>query len=177
MNYNFFIFKFLLFIIVNFLLIFQGFFSLNFFFSSKIDEELIICLAIFFVFVLFINHIVTGLQDMLRSRSEIYINVFLLVFKLLRKSLKRFKKHNYKTLAARSFVFSFLWNAFFTNLVSYSAYQNSLNNYLIHLRLKTVLDVIIADSELRLLSKKRSLLNAFFDELKYFSLLRNFIVS
>lgn len=176
MNYNFFVFKFLLFIVVNFLFIFQGFFSLNFFFSSKIDEELVICFAIFFVFVLFINHIVTGLQDMLKARSEIYINVFLLVFKLLRKSLRRFKKHNYKTVTARSFAFSFIWNAFFANLSSYFSYQNSLNNYLIHLRLKTVLDVIIADSELKLLSKKRSLLSAFFDEINYFTLLRGFYV-
>ncbi len=102
MNYNFFVLKFFLFILVNFFFIFQSFFSLNFFFSSKIDEELIICFAIFFVFILFINHIVKGLQDMLKARIEIYLNVFLIVFKLLKRSLKRLKKHNNKTVVSRT---------------------------------------------------------------------------
>jgi hypothetical protein len=168
MNYNFFVFKFLLFIIINFLFIFQTFFSLNFFFSSKIDEELIICFAIFFVFVLFINHIVNGLQDMLKARVEIYLNVFLIVFKLLKKSFKRLKKHNVKTNVARNFVFNSIWTAFFQNLSSFLNYQASISNYLIQLRLKTVTDSIIADLELKNGSWKRALVNAYLMEIQYF---------
>lgn len=171
MNYNFYVFKFLLFIIVNFLFIFQTFFSLNFFFSSKIDEELVICFAIFFVFILFINHIVTGLQDMLKSRVEVYVNVFLLVFKLLKKSLKRFKKHNVKTVNARNFAFSYIWSIFFQNLVSFSNYQLSVNNYLIQLRFKILIDSLMADAELKSLSWKKALVSAFLMELQYFSLI------
>lgn len=171
MNYNFFVFKFLLFIIINFLFIFQTFFSLNFFFSSKIDEELIICFAIFFVFVLFINHIVNGLQDMLKSRVEIYLNVFLIVFKLLKKSFRRLKKHNFKTTVARNFVFTSIWTIFFQNLSSFLNYQSSLNNYLIQLRLKTVTDSIVADLELKNHSWKRALINSYLTEIQYFFLI------
>jgi hypothetical protein len=167
MNYNFFVFKFLLFIILNFLFIFQGFFSLNFFFSSKIDEELIICFAIFFVFILFINHIVNGLQDMLKSRMEIYINIFLLVFKLIKKALKRFKKHNIKTVNVRSSFFLYIFSIFFHNLSSFFNYQIVLNNYLIQLRFKVLTDSLLADNELKALFLKRNLLQAYNLELKY----------
>jgi hypothetical protein len=170
MNYNFFVFKFLLFIILNFLFIFQGFFSLNFFFSSKIDEELIICFAIFFVFILFINHIVIGLQDMLKSRMEIYVNIFLLVFKLIKKALKRLKKHNVKTTNIRSSFFLNVFSVFLHNLCSFFNYQIVFNNYLIQLRFKVITDSLLADNELKSLFLKRNLIQAYNLELKYLSL-------
>ena len=175
MNYNFFVLKFFFFILINFFFIFQVFFSLNFFFSSKIDEELIICFAIFFVFILFINHIVKGLQDMLKARIEIYLNVFLIVFKLLKRSLKRLKKHNNKTVISRTLVFNSLWYSFFQNLSAFANHQLSFNNYLIQLRLKTVTDSIMADIELKTNCWKRSLINSYFKELKYIVLLKYLI--
>ena len=172
MNYNFFVLKFFFFILINFFFIFQVFFSLNFFFSSKIDEELIICFAIFFVFILFINHIVKGLQDMLKARIEIYLNVFLIVFKLLKRSLKRLKKHNNKTVISRTLVFNSLWYSFFQNLSAFANHQLSFNNYLIQLRLKTLTDSILADIELKTNCWKRSLINSYLKELNYFILLK-----
>lgn len=173
MNYNFFVLKFFLFILINFFFIFQGFFSLNFFFSSKIDEELIICFAIFFVFILFINHIVKGLQDMLKARIEIYLNVFVIVFKLLRRSLKRIKKHNNKTVSSRNLVFNSLWFNFFQNLSSFVNHQLSFNNYLIHFRLKTVTDSIVADIELKNTCWKHALVTSYLKELNYFILVKS----
>lgn len=172
MNYNLFVLKFFLFVLINFFFIFQTFFSLNFFFSTKIDEELIICFAIFFVFILFINHIVKGLQDMLKSRIEIYINVFLIVFKLLRRSLKRLQKHHNKTAVARNAVFNLVWSSFFQNLSSFLNSELSFNNYLIHLRLKTVTDSILADFELKLNTWNRSLYLAYSQELTYLYLVK-----
>jgi hypothetical protein len=167
MNYNFYVFKFLLFIVVNFLFIFQAFFSLNFFFSSKIDEELIICFAIFFVFILVINHIVTSLQDMLRARVEVYVNLFVMTFKLLRKALKRFKKHNERTSSARDSAFTSVLVIFFRNLSAFANYQTLLNNYFIQLRLKSVVDTISVDLELKSLTRRKALVIAYTMELNY----------
>lgn len=171
MNYNFAVFKFLLFVILNFLFFFQSFFSLNFFFSSKIDEELIICFAIFFVFLLFINHIVSGLQDMLRSRIEIYLNVFLLVFKLVRKSLKRFKKHNLKSISVRNSLLFYISSVFFNNLSSFFNYQNALNNYLVNFRFKNLIDALSLDIELKSGYYKKFLVSSYNLELSYLSFL------
>jgi hypothetical protein len=177
MNYNLYVFKFLLLIVVNFLFIFQTFFSLNFFFSSKIDEELIICFAIFFVFILVINHIVTSLQDMLQGRIDVYVNLFIMTFKLLRKALKRFKKHNERTLGARELAFTFVLAVFFRNLSSLANYETLLNNYLIQLRLKLVIDAISVDLELKSQVYRKALLMAYLLELNYLNsvrMLRNF---
>lgn len=172
MNYNFYVFKFLVFIVINFLFIFQTFFSLNFFFSSRIDEELIICFAIFFVFVLVINHVVMSLQDMLQARVEVYVNLFVMTFKLLRKALKRFKKHNERTVSARNSMFSSILMIFYRNLNSFANYQVLLNNYLIQLRLKSVVEAISADFELKLLNRRKALLSAYVMELNYLKSIR-----
>lgn len=174
MNFGNLVSKFFFFILLNFFFFFQIFFSLNFFFSSVIDEEFIICCAIFFVFILFINQIIFGLQDMLKSRIEIYLSVFLIVFRLLRKGLKRFQKHNSKLLHTRNNLLLFFFQIFFKNLVSFSLFQSSLNSYVIHLRFKTVIDFIIADFDLRLSLKKEFLKNAYVKEVKYFQLIKNF---
>lgn len=174
MNYNLFVMKFFLFILLNFLFIFQAFFSLNFFFSSKIDEELVICFAIFFVFVLFINHIVNALQDMLKSRIENYVSVFLLCFKLIKKAVHRFKKHNSKTNAFRHMFFHNTISLFFSNLSSFAIYQTSLNNYLVNFRLKLLSDSILAESELRSDLFKKFYNFSYNMELKYFFLV-NFL--
>jgi hypothetical protein len=170
MNYNFFVFKFLLFILINFIFIFQIFFSLNFFFSNKFDEELVICFAIFFVFVLFINQIVTGLQDMLKTRVEIYLNIFLLVFKLLRKCLRRFKKHNNRTVLCRAAVFSHLYNVFFQNLTFFTSFQVYVNNYFTQVRLKSIIDSVMIESELKMSSLRKALSDCYKREIKYFNL-------
>lgn len=174
MNFGNLVSKFFFFILLNFFFLFQIFFSLNFFFSAVIDEEFIICCAIFFVFILFINQIISGLQDMLKTRIEIYLNVFLMIFRLLRKGLKRLQKHNNKLLGSRNNLLLFFFQIFFKNLVSFSLFQNSLNLYLIHLRLKTTIDFIIADFDLRMFLKKEFLKNAYVKELKYFQLIKNF---
>lgn len=166
--------KFFFFVLVNFVFFFQIFFSLNFFFFTIIDEELIICCAIFLVFILFINQIVSGLQDMLKARIEIYLNTFLMIFRLLRKALKRFQKHNTKTLDMRDTLLSFLLQIFFKNLFSFSNYQFSLNSYLIQLRFKIIIDFVLSDFELRSNLKKEFIKEAYNKELKYLSLLRNF---
>lgn len=173
MNYNFYVFKFLLFIVLNFLFIFQIFFSLNFFFSSKIDEELVICFAIFFVFILVINHIVTSLQDMLRARVEIYVNLFIMTFKLLRKALKRFRKHNDKTTNTRDSMFSSILTIFYKNLNAFANYQTLLNNYLIQLRLKSIVDSISVDLELKSLNRRKALILAYNMELEYLKAIRH----
>lgn len=172
MSYNLYVFKFLLFVVINFLFIFQTFFSLNFFFTSKLDEELIICFAIFFVFILVINHIVISLQDMLRTRVEVYINLFVLTFKLLRKALKRFKKHNEKVIHTRELMFGLIVTVFFRNLSAFASYQVLLNSYLIQLRVKTVIDAIGVDLELKSINRRRALLVAYSMELNYLQTIR-----
>jgi hypothetical protein len=172
MNYNFYVFKFLLFIVLNFLFIFQVFFSLNFFFSSKIDEELVICFAIFFVFILVINHIVTSLQDMLRARVEVYVNLFIMTFKLLRKALKRFKRHNDKTIGAKNSMFSSILTIFYKNLSAFANYQTLLNNYMVQLRLKSVVDSISVDLELKSINRRKALIVAYSMELDYLKSVR-----
>lgn len=172
MSYSFFVLRFLLFILLNFFFLFQSFFSLSFFFSSKIDEELIICLAIFFVFILFINHIIAGLQDMLKSKIDIYTSLFLLIFKILRKSLKRLRKHEQKAVLARGVLFSFFYTTFSQNLFAYNNFQVSLNNFLIQMRLRIIFDSIMADIELKSFSKKRSLAFAYDREFNYFKFVK-----
>jgi hypothetical protein len=166
--------KFFLFILLNFFLFFQFFFSLNFFFSALVDEELIICVAIFLVFILFINHIVSGLQNVLKARIEIYLNVFLLVFRLLRKVIRRFKKHNLKALNARAALLFFFVQMFLKNLTSFSNYQNALILYVMHIRFKSIIDSVIADFDLRSHLKKRFLKEAYSRELQYFQMLKCF---
>ena len=172
MNYNFFVLKFLFFIFLNFLFIFQTFFSLNFLFSSRIDEELIICFAIFFVFVLFITQIVNSLQDMLKTRIDLYINVFLLVFKLIRKSLKRFKKHSLRTLNMRNAFLYHVSTIFFKNLAVFHVFQISLNVHVLNLRFRILIESVRADMELKSALEREALLRAYDLELRYLTLLR-----
>jgi len=164
--------KFFLFILINFFLFFQLFCSLNFFFSALIDEELIICVAIFLVFILFINQIVLGLQSVLRTRIEIYLNVFLIVFRLLRKVIKRFKKHNLKSLSGRASLLLFFLQVFFKNLASFLSYQNTLNLYITHIRFKSIIDFVVVDFDLRSKLKKGFLKGAYLRELRYFELIK-----
>ena len=93
---------------------------------------------------------------MLKSRMEIYINIFLLVFKLIKKALKRFKKHNIKAVNVRSSFFLHIFSIFFHNLSSFFNYQIVLNNYLIQLRFKVLTDSLLADNELKTLFLKRN---------------------
>lgn len=174
MNYNFFVLKFLFFIFLNFLFIFQSFFSLNFLFSSRIDEELIICFAIFFVFILFITQIVNSLQDMLKTRIDLYVNVFLLVFKLIRKSLKRFKKHSSKTLSMKNVFLAHVSTIFFKNLSVFYSLQVALNAYVLNLRFKVLVESLKVDSELKSVLDKEASVKAYELELLYFKLLRAF---
>jgi hypothetical protein len=159
--------KFFVFILINFIFFYQFFFSLNFFFFTLLDEEFIICLAIFFVFILFVNQIARGVQEMLKSRIEIYVNIFLLLFKIMKKGLRRFKKHNNKTIIIRRHFFSFLSQIFLKNLSSFSDYQNFLNNYFIHLNLKNVNELVLIDLELRNFLQKKFLKEAFEKELNF----------
>jgi hypothetical protein len=165
--YAFSVLKFFLFIFLNFVFIFQFFFSFNFFFSSVIDEEFVICLAIFFVFILFINQIVHGLQEMLKAKIDMYFNIFLLLFKLLKKGLRRLKKHNIKTISTKLNLYSFLFHIFLKNLSSLFEYQNSLFVYLLNFRLRVISELVLIDFELRDFLQRKFFMESFFVELEY----------
>jgi hypothetical protein len=143
-------------------------------FSSRIDEELIICFAIFFVFILFITQIVSSLQDMLKTRIDLYVNVFLLVFKLIRKSLKRFKKHSSKTLGMKNIFLAHVSTIFLKNLSIFYTFQIALNVYVLNLRFKILVESLRADAELKSVLEKEALLKASDLELLYLKLLRFF---
>lgn len=172
MNYNFIVLRFFLFVLINFFFCFQFFFSLNLFFSGAIDEELIICIAIFFVFILFINQIISGLHEMLKARVDAYLNIFLLSFKLLRKGLKRFKKHIQKSAVIRSWSFAFLFQIFLKNLSSFFICQIFMNIYWLNFCLKNVGELILGDFLLKNTLKERFFFRSFVNELKYLHLVR-----
>jgi len=95
-----------------------------------------------------------------------------MTFKLLRKALKRFKKHNERTLWARDSAFAGIQTIFFRNLSGFANYQTLLNNYLIQLRLKLVIDAISIDLELKSLVYREALVAAYTAELRYMHSLR-----
>lgn len=172
-SFRFFVFKFLSFVFYNFLFVFQFYFAVNFFFSNKIDEEFVVCLAIFLVFLLFINQIVQGIQDMLRIRSEIYINSFVVTFQLIRKALKRFKKHNSRLLGFSVSSISILENLFFNNLVSFSRHGMVISNYFLNSRIKSLVDSLLFFYELEFSLKLDSLNFVYDSELKFELFLKN----
>lgn len=169
------VFKFFSFVFYNFLFIFQLYFSVNFFFSSKIDEEFVVCLAIFLVFFLFINQIVQGIQDMLRIRSEIYINSFIVTFQLIRKALKRFKRHNNKVIMFSSFYLGLVENLFVSNLVSFYKHIMSINNYFLNSRIKSLIESLLFFYELEFSLKREFLNSSYQAEVKFESFLKNLV--
>jgi len=171
-SFRSFVFKFFSFVFYNFLFVFQFYFVTNFFFSSRIDEEFVVCLAIFLVFLLFINQIVQGIQDMLRVRSEIYINSFILTFQLIRKALKRFKKHNSKLLNFSFSYLSLLENFFLFNLASFYKHSIAISNYFLNGRIKSLIESLLFFYEVNYIVSKEFLHNEYSSELKFELFLR-----
>lgn len=172
-SFRSFVFKFFSFVFYNFLFVFQFYFVTNFFFSSRIDEEFVVCLAIFLVFLLFINQIVQGIQDMLRVRSEIYINSFVLTFQLIRKALKRFKKHNSKLLTFSFSSLSVLENFFLFNLASFYRHSTAISNYFLNSRVKSLIESLLFFYEVNYTISRDFLQGAYALELKFEIFLRN----
>lgn len=172
-SFRSFVFKFFSFVFYNFLFVFQFYFVTNFFFSSKIDEEFVVCLAIFLVFLLFINQIVQGIQDMLKVRSEIYVNSFILTFQLIRKALKRFKKHNSKLLAFSFSYLSLLENFFLFNLASFYKHSIAISNYFLNSRVKSLIESLLFFYEVNYIISKEFLHVVYSSELKFEIFLRS----
>ena len=176
-NYSFrvLVLKFISFVLLNFLFVFQFYFFSNFFFSSRVDEEFVVCLAIFLVFLVFINQIVQGIQDTLKTRSEIYFNSFVLTLNLIRKALKRIKKHNSKFIFSFLYFLSILENFFVTNLVVFYNHSVSMGNYLINTRFKMMIETFLVFYSLNFFVKKNSLVSAYSVELKFEDFLKNLV--
>lgn len=106
-------------------------------------------------------------------RSEIYLNSFVITLQLIRKALKRFKKHNYKLVIFSISSLSFFENHFVSNLVSYYKHSLAINNYFLNSKVKAVIDSLILLYELNFWLKKEVYQECYNVELKFESFLFN----
>ena len=112
---------------------------------------------------------------MLKIRSEIYINSFIMAFQLIRKALKRFKRHNNKVIMFSSFYLGLLENLFIGNLVSFYKHVMSINNYFLNSRIKSLLESLLFFYELEFSLKREFLNYSYQAEIKFESFLKNLV--